>query len=128
MSPLVLATVVAITPKGTVEWLVASAAALGALATIWKLGLKPLIQFVRAIGEGVEFVRAQMVNNGGSSLKDAIDRTEARADQIVERLDQIDARVEFLEAVHRKQAEVEAIVAANARKLATPSLPPKESA
>ena len=112
------------------ELLVKIAAGLTAVAAIWSKGIKPALHFVRRIGDGVEYVQGQMQNNGGSTLKDAVDRTEARVDTIVERLDQIDSRVEFLEAVHRKQDEVDRIVAANASRLASRRpplhLPPTE--
>ena len=81
--------------------------------------------------DGVEFVKAQMENNGGSTLKAAIDRTDALATKTVERLDGIDARVEFLEQIHRKQAEVDKVLAENAAKLdairPTLHLPPTTS-
>jgi hypothetical protein len=100
-----------------VDTLVTAAAGIGALFALIIYAKRTFV-FVRKIGDGVEFVSAQMANNGGSTLKDAIDRTEALALQTVERLDAIDARVEFLEAVHRKQDEVDAIVAENQRRIA----------
>ena len=100
-----------------VDTLVTAAAGIGALFALIVYAKRTFV-FVRKIGDGVEFVSAQMANNGGSTVKDAIDRTEARADEIVERLNQIDARVEFLETVHRKQDEVDRQVAENAQRLA----------
>jgi hypothetical protein len=107
------------------------AGGLTALTAIGKLGVMPAYRFVKRIGDGVEYVTGQMANNGGSTLKDAIDRTEALAVRTVERLDAIDARVTFLEEIHRKQVEVDAIIEANRNRLAeirpTLHLPPKES-
>lgn len=113
-----------------IEWTLRAAGLVAAVAVIWAKGIRPAYRFVKGIDEGVQFVKAQMENNGGSSQRDAIDRIEALATTTVERLDGIDARVQFLEEVHRKQVEVDAIVAANAAKLARPRpyLPPRESA
>ena len=117
------------------ETLVHAAAAVVALGTLWRYlvrptwhGVRGFVHGVQLAVDGVEYVRAQMENNGGSTTKDAIDRTEAKVDLIAARLDGIDARVEFLEQVHRKQDEVDRVVAENAARLAairpTLHLPP----
>ena len=105
-------------PAPWLEVLLAIAAALTAVTVIWAKGLRPVVHFFQQLAAGVTYVQSQMVNNGGSTMKDAIDRTEARADEIVLRLDSIDTRVELLEEVRRKQSEVERIVAENAERLA----------
>ena len=126
--------------RDATEILVRVAAAVVALGTLWRYlvrptwrGVRGFVHGVQLAVDGVEYVRAQMENNGGSTTKDAIDRTEAKVDLIAARLDGIDARVEFLEQVHRKQAEVDQIVAENAAKLDAirptlhlPPTPPKE--
>lgn len=126
--------------RDATEILVRAAAAVVALGTLWRYlvrptwrGVRGFVHGVQLAVDGVEYVRAQMENNGGSTTKDAIDRTEAKVDLIAARLDGIDARVEFLEQVHRKQAEVDQIVAENAAKLDAirptlhlPPTPPKE--
>lgn len=101
------------------EWLIKIAAGLAACGVIWSKAAKPAFHFIKRIGDGVEYVQSQMVNNGGSTLKDAVDTTAKRVDEIATRLDQIDARVEFLELIHRKQEEVDRIVAENAARLST---------
>jgi hypothetical protein len=116
--------VIAIVFGGWIDHLLQAAAALTACAVIWQKAIRPGYRFIVSIGHGVDFVREQMVNNGGSTLKDAVDRTEALALETVDRLDKIDQRVEFLEEVHRKQEIVEQIVAENAARLAGQ---PKES-
>ena len=126
--------------RDATEILIHTAAAMMALGTLWRYLVRPTWHAVRGFVhgvqlaiDGVEFVKAQMGNNGGSTLKDAIDRTEALAAKTVERLDGIDARVEFLEQFHRKQDEVDKVVAENAARLAAirptlhlPPTPPKE--
>lgn len=126
--------------RDATEILVRAAAAVVALGTLWRYLVRPTWHAVRGFVhgvqlavDGVEYVRAQMENNGGSTTKDAIDRTEAKVDLIAARLDGIDARVEFLEQIHRKQAEVDKVLAENAAKLDAirptlhlPPTPPKE--
>lgn len=118
----------ALTPQGSVEWLMLVAGALGAVAAIWRLGIRPAYHFVRAVGDGVEYVRNQLVNNGGSTIRDAIDRTEALAIDTRDKLEALADRVEFLEEIRRKQDEVDRVVAENSAKLAqfrpTMHLPP----
>jgi hypothetical protein len=110
-----------------VEWVIKFAALSTALAVLGKYGLK-VFRFFTQLGDGISYVKQQMENNGGSSALDKLDRIEALATHTVERLDALDARVLFLEEVHRKQVEVEAIVAANAARLKSrPYLPPKEA-
>lgn len=100
------------------EWLIKIAAGLTALTVIYRTAVRPAFHFVKRIGDGVEYVQSQMINNGGSTLKDAIDRTEALALDTVEKLGHLAERVEFLEEIRRKQDEVDRIVAENASKLA----------
>ena len=126
--------------RDATEILIHTAAAMMALGTLWRYLVRPTWHAVRGFVhgvqlavDGVEYVRAQMENTGGSTTKDAIDRTEAKVDLIAARLDGIDARVEFLEQFHRKQAEVDKVLAENAAKLDAirptlhlPPTPPKE--
>jgi len=108
--------------------LVAIAAALGAMQVIWKR-VRGFFRFVREAGDGIAYVKAQMENNGGSSLRDAIDRTEAKVTTLEGRFDTLDDRVELLERIHERQDLVDQIVAENAAKLKTarPHLPPREA-
>jgi hypothetical protein len=123
------------------DWVIKFAAFALAVGTLWRYVARPCWRGVRSFihgismaVDGVEYVRSQMVNNGGSTIKDAVDTTAGQVAEIVDRLDAIDKRVEFLEMVHRKQDEVDRIVAENTAKLAamrpTLHLPPpnKESA
>ena len=110
------------------EWLIKIAAGLTAGTVIYRTAVRPAYHFLKRLGEGVDYVRGQMDNNGGSTLKDAIDRTEALALDTVGKLDALAERVQFLEEIRRKQDEVDRLVAENAAKLAairpTLHLPP----
>jgi len=105
----------------------AIAAALGAMQVIWKR-VRGFFRFVREAGDEIAFVKAQMENNGGSSVKDAIDRTEAKVTDLSERLTAVEGRMDLIEEIHRKQQQIDELVAQNAAKLADrPHLPPREA-
>ena len=127
--------------RDATEIMVRAAAAVVALGTLWRYLVRPTWHAVRGFVhgvqlaiDGVEFVKAQMENNGGSSLRDAIDRTEAKVTTLEGRFDTLDDRVELLEQIHRKQAEVDKVLAENAAKLDAirptlhlpPTTPPQE--
>jgi hypothetical protein len=116
---------------GAVELVLRTAALVAAVALIFTKGVRPVFRFFKALDDGVSFVRAQMENNGGSSLRDAIDRTEGSVAKLEDRFDRLDDRVELLERIHERQELVDRIVADNAAKSAArprPYLSPKESA
>ena len=49
-----------------------------ALGVIWRGLVWPVIRWGRRIEKAVTFVEMNMTNNGGASLRDAIDRIEMR--------------------------------------------------
>lgn len=111
-----------ITGSVVVDGLIKLAAVVAALALIWNKAILPPIRFGRRVEDALQ----QLKPNGGSSLRDAVDRIEGRVTSIEDRLESIHDRVNLLEKIHEKQAMVEQIVAENAAKLARPTLPPKE--
>lgn len=111
--------------SGWAQNLILLTAGVGALFALIAYTLKAF-RFFKLLGEGIAYVKQQLENNGGSTTLDKIDRIETTVTVLAERFDAVDARVMFLEEVHRKQIEVEAIVAANAERLRiAPHLPPK---
>lgn len=58
----------------------------GALAALSKWVFIPLWKASRAVHRGVIYVTGEMKNNGGSTMRDAIDRIEQRLDSIEDRL------------------------------------------
>lgn len=61
-----------------VQWSITAGAVVTAWAAIWRFVLQPVIRWGRKLETAVDFVHEQMINNGGSSLRDAIDRIERR--------------------------------------------------
>jgi hypothetical protein len=53
-----------------------------ALGVIWRGLMWPVIRWGRRIEKAVSFVEMNMTNNGGTSLRDAIDRIESRLDAV----------------------------------------------
>lgn len=49
-----------------------------ALGVIWRGTVRPVLRWGRRIEQAVTVVEQNMTNNGGSSLRDAIDRIEQR--------------------------------------------------
>jgi hypothetical protein len=62
------------------------AAVLTALGVIWKKGIMPIYRFAKTVEKHVSFVESQMTPNGGSSMRDAIQRIEERVNAIEEHL------------------------------------------
>lgn len=67
-----------------VDYVVAVTAVLGALALVGRLIIQPIVRAVRKVVATVDrveaavvFVEAEMKPNGGSSLRDAVNRIEA---------------------------------------------------
>lgn len=113
---------------GAVELVLRAAAVIAAIALIFTKGVLPVFRFFKALDDGVSFVKAQMENNGGSSVKDAIDRTEAVVTHLSERMTSVEGRMDLIEEIHRKQQQIDELVAQNAAKLATrPHLPPRSA-
>lgn len=60
------------------QWIITAGAVCGALGIIFQTIAKPIIKWARRIENAVTLVESNMLNNGGSSLRDAIDRIEKR--------------------------------------------------
>jgi hypothetical protein len=59
---------------------------------IHRIAVKPLLDIMRRIQASVEYVEQEFRPNGGSSLRDAVDRLEHQHGVLSTRLDVIDAR------------------------------------
>lgn len=62
-------------------WLVSAAAFVTAGVTLWKTLVAPTYRYARHVAEvlnSLETIKRQLTPNGGSSLRDAVDRIEAR--------------------------------------------------
>jgi hypothetical protein len=60
------------------QWIITAGAVVGAFGIIWQTLVRPVVRWGRRIENAVSVVEANMVNNGGASLRDAIDRIENR--------------------------------------------------
>lgn len=70
----------------TAQWIITAGAVVGALSIIFHSLVKPVLKWGKRIEQAVTVVEQNMVNNGGSSLRDAIDRIEARLDKVEKNL------------------------------------------
>ncbi len=60
------------------QWIITAGAVVGALGIIFQTLVRPVVKWAKRIENAVSVVEANMANNGGSSLRDAIDRIERR--------------------------------------------------
>jgi hypothetical protein len=64
------------------QWIITSGGVVGALGVIFHTVIRPVLRWGKRIESAVSTVEQNMQNNGGSSLRDAIDRIEARLNQL----------------------------------------------
>lgn len=60
------------------QWIITAGGVVGALGIIFQTLVRPVIRWAKRIEKAVSIVEMNMSNNGGSSLRDAVDRIEAR--------------------------------------------------
>ena len=60
------------------QWIITAGAVVGALGIIFQTLVRPVVRWAKRIENAVTVVESNMANNGGSSLRDAIDRIEKR--------------------------------------------------
>lgn len=60
------------------QWIITAGGVVASLGVMWRGLVRPVIRWGRRIEKAVTLVEGNMVNNGGSTLRDAIDRIEAR--------------------------------------------------
>lgn len=70
------------------QYLITAAAVVTAVGVLWKKVVLPVYRFAKKMEQHVTFVEMQMTANGGSSLRDAIQRIEQRVNVIEEHLTQ----------------------------------------
>jgi ubiquinone biosynthesis protein UbiJ len=64
------------------QWIITAGAVVGALGIIYQTLVRPVVKWARRIEKAVSTVELNMMNNGGASLRDAIDRIEQRLDAL----------------------------------------------
>lgn len=60
------------------QWIITSGGAVGSLGMIFQTIIKPVFRWGKRLDKAVTSVEMNMKNNGGSSLRDAVDRIENR--------------------------------------------------
>lgn len=68
------------------QWIITAAAVVTAVGVLWRKVVLPVYKFAKKMEQHVTFVESQMTANGGSSLRDAIQRIEQRVNVIEEHL------------------------------------------
>lgn len=60
------------------QWIITAGAVVGSLGVIFHTLIKPVFRWGKRLDTAVTTVEMNMKNNGGSSMRDAIDRIENR--------------------------------------------------
>jgi hypothetical protein len=68
------------------QWIITVGATVGALSIIFQTLVRPVFKWAQRIEKAVSTVEMNMSNNGGSSLRDAIDRIERRVSTVEEHI------------------------------------------
>lgn len=61
-----------------IQWILTAGALVGSLGVIYQTIIRPVYKWMHRIEKAMTHVEMNMNNNGGSSLRDAIDRIENR--------------------------------------------------
>lgn len=64
------------------QWIITAGAVVGSLGVIFQTLIRPIIKWAKRIEKAVSIVESNMVNNGGSTMRDAIDRIENRITKV----------------------------------------------
>ncbi len=64
------------------QWIITAGAVVGSLGVMFHTLVKPVLRWGKRIEKAVSIVEANMVNNGGSTMRDAIDRIENRITKV----------------------------------------------
>jgi hypothetical protein len=61
-----------------IQWVLTAGALVGSLGVIYQTIIRPVYRWMQRIEKAMSHVEMNMNNNGGSSLRDAVDRIENR--------------------------------------------------
>lgn len=61
-----------------VTWIVGSAAVVTSVGVLWTKLVKPVVAWGVRLDRTMSFVEQQMIPNGGTSLRDSVNRIESR--------------------------------------------------
>jgi hypothetical protein len=69
-----------------VQWIITTGATVGALGIIFQTLVRPVFRWAQRLEKTMTFVEQQMLPNGGSSLRDSVNRIETRLTVVEEHL------------------------------------------
>jgi ubiquinone biosynthesis protein UbiJ len=64
------------------QWIITTGGVVTALAAMVQFVVRPVVKWATRIEKAVTLVEMNMFNNGGASLRDAIDRIESRLENL----------------------------------------------
>lgn len=64
------------------QWIITAGAVVGSLGVMFQILVKPVVKWARRIEKAVTVVESNMMNNSGSTMRDAIDRIENRITKV----------------------------------------------
>jgi hypothetical protein len=68
------------------QWIITAGATVGALGIIFRTLVQPVFKWAQRLEKTVTFVEQQMLPNGGSSLRDSVNRIESRLTVVEEHI------------------------------------------
>ena len=69
-----------------VQWIITTGATVGALGIIFQTLVRPVFKWAQRLEKTMTFVEQQMLPNGGSSLRDSVNRIESRLTVVEEHI------------------------------------------
>jgi len=69
-----------------VQWIITTGATVGAFGIIFQTLVRPVFRWAQRLEKTMTFVEQQMLPNGGSSLRDSVNRIESRLTVVEEHL------------------------------------------
>ena len=69
-----------------VQWIITTGATVGALGIIFQTLVRPVFRWAQRLEKTMTFVEQQMLPNGGSSLRDSVNRIETRLTVVEEHI------------------------------------------
>jgi hypothetical protein len=69
-----------------VQWIITTGATVGAMGIIFQTLVRPVFKWAQRLEKTMTFVEQQMLPNGGSSLRDSVNRIETRLTVVEEHI------------------------------------------
>lgn len=68
------------------QWIITTGAVVGAFGIIFQTVIRPIFKWAQRLEKTMSFVEQQMLPNGGSSLRDSVNRIESRLTLVEEHI------------------------------------------